>query len=56
MPGVLVSGQYPNDVINYTEHDLADEVRRIASGRGVNVVYDSGGWRAGVRRARSSSQ
>src|SRR5690606_7232476 len=32
-----------DEVINYTTHDFAEEVRRLTAGRGVDVVYDSVG-------------
>jgi NADPH2:quinone reductase len=32
-----------DDVIQYTEHDFAAEVKRLTGGRGVDVVYDSVG-------------
>src|SRR5437763_16445082 len=32
-----------DEVINYREEDFAAEARRLTDGRGVDVVYDSGG-------------
>lgn len=32
-----------SDVIHYTEQDIAEEVRRLTDGRGVDVVYDGVG-------------
>ena len=39
----LARGAGANEVINYSTHDFEAEVRRVTSGRGVDVVYDSVG-------------